>query len=291
MIKNILYSLFLHFLLLLLVYANFNLQNINEDKANEISVSLISMSGSKDFDHNKTAADDMQVKTPNDSAKEATKEAKSQKESKKNQVASLPQKKSKAKPTKSIVKPTETKSATPIKEIEKIEKKPEENIQDQKDDTDKENPEDKKIEEPKKEQDAGVEKPKPQRQDSDNKQDSSTEDATSQINNLENIDLSVREKFNIQSQLQRCYSRAVLESGFDIKGNIMLPISITEEGVINSDIDDVINLERYNDPNDPNYKIMVDNARRAIELCSPIRNLPVDKYEIWKTIILEFGDK
>lgn len=291
MIKNILYSLFLHFLLLLLVYANFNLKNINEDKASEISVSLIAISGSQEFDQSKISKDTTTLKKPDSVKKESTKTAKSEKESQKNKVASLPQKKSKSKPTKSVSKPADTKNASPVKEVEKPEPKPQEIRQNKPDDVNKENPEDKKITEPKKDQDIGAEKPEPTRQDSDNKKDSGTETAAAQINNLENIDLSVREKFNIQSQLQRCYYRAVSESGFHIKDSILIPVSINEEGVINSDIDDAIDLERYNNAKDPNYKIMIDNARRALELCSPIRNLPLDKYEIWKNVILEFGDK
>ena len=48
MIKNLLYSLFLHFLLLTVIYANFNLKNIEENKTSEIAVSLISLNGSED---------------------------------------------------------------------------------------------------------------------------------------------------------------------------------------------------------------------------------------------------
>ena len=40
-------------------------------------------------------------------------------------------------------------------------------------------------------------------------------------------------------------------------------------------------FEKYNDPKEIDFHIAVDNARRALSLCSPIRNLPEDKYEIW----------
>jgi aminopeptidase-like protein len=37
-----------------------------------------------------------------------------------------------------------------------------------------------------------------------------------------------------------------------------------------------------------NYKIVIDNIKRALDLCSPLRNLPIEKYDSWKEIILQF---
>jgi hypothetical protein len=36
------------------------------------------------------------------------------------------------------------------------------------------------------------------------------------------------------------------------------------------------------------YKIIIDNIKRALDLCSPLRNLPIEKYDSWKEIILQF---
>jgi hypothetical protein len=36
------------------------------------------------------------------------------------------------------------------------------------------------------------------------------------------------------------------------------------------------------------YKIVIDNIKRALDLCSPLRNLPIEKYDSWKEIILQF---
>ena len=52
MIKNLLYSLFLHFLLLLAIYANFDLKTVDESKTSEVSVSLVAING--DDTSNKT---------------------------------------------------------------------------------------------------------------------------------------------------------------------------------------------------------------------------------------------
>lgn len=294
MIKNILYSLFLHSIFLLLVYANFNLKNIKDNRANEISVSLISMSGNEDAKPNNKPSDS----APSDKQKEETppkedssKEAESEKESSKNKVASLPKRVAKPKPTKSIAKAVTKDNAQPVKEVQKPEEKQDESGKEKLDDTSNQNLEDKKNDVPRKDQDIGAEKKSEDKQDSDNKDNVSKNSKANQAQNLENIDLSAREKFNIQSQLKRCYSRAVSETNYHNKEKVMLQVSINEDGVINSDIDDVIDMKRYNDPKDVAYKIAIDNARRAIELCSPIRNLPTDKYEIWKEVVLEFGEE
>lgn len=290
MIKNILYSLFLHFLLLLLVYANFNLKTISNNKSNEISVSLISISGNEDANKSKTAQDAITEKAPEVAKKEAAKEAESQKESSKNKVASLPKRMAKARPTKSVAKPVSKESAEAVKEVEKPEDQPQESGKEKRDEIDNQNLEDKKTNEPRKDQDVGSEKKSDQKKDADSKENVSANSEAKQAQSLENVDLSAREKFNIQAQLKRCYSRAISETNFHNKTRIMVEVSINEDGVIESDIDDLVDMKKYNDPKEVNYKIAIDNARRAIDLCSPIRNLPVEKYEIWKEIVLDFGD-
>lgn len=294
MIKNILYSLFLHFLLLLLVYANFNLKNINTNKSSEISVSLISMSGNEEASKNKAAEDALTEKTKEVQKEipkeEASKAAESLKESSKNKVASKPKRMVKARPSKSVAKPLPSPSPQAVKEVEKPQDKPQESGKEKRDEINNQHVEDKKTAEPRKEQDVGSQKVANEKKDSDSKDDVEKASQASQAQDLENIDLSAREKFNIQSQLKRCYSRAISETNYKNKVRIMIQVSISEDGVIDSDLDDVVDMERYNNPKEVAYKIAVDNARRAIDLCSPIRNLPTEKYEIWKEVILEFGD-
>jgi hypothetical protein len=100
--------------------------------------------------------------------------------------------------------------------------------------------------------------------------------------------LSTRETINIQSQLKLCYKRAIEESGFESKNKVVIKLQISREGYIENDLDEMIDLEKYNDPNFKDYKIVIDNIRRALDLCSPLRNLPIDKYDSWKEIILQF---
>ncbi|NBX53060.1 MAG: hypothetical protein EBT63_05370 [Proteobacteria bacterium] len=100
--------------------------------------------------------------------------------------------------------------------------------------------------------------------------------------------LSARETINIQSQLKMCYKRAIEESGFESRAKIIIKILISREGYIENDLDEIIDIEKYNDPRFKEYKIIIDNIKRALELCSPLRNLPIEKYDSWKEIILQF---
>ncbi len=293
MIKNILYSLFLHSLLLLLVYANFNLKNNQENRTSEVSVSLISVSGNEDAqptNKNLENSSNTQTKEIKKPKKEASNQAKSDKKSNKNKVASLPKKSKTPKTTKSVAKSNQQDPKQTVKETEKIEKQQQENGEEKIEDETEKDLEEKKNETPRKDQDIGAETNSENKKDADSQEEVQKNSKASQAKNLDNIDLSAREKYNIQSQLKRCYARAVAETNYNNNEKITLQVSINEEGVINSDIEDAIDLARYNNPKEINYKIAIDNARRAIELCSPIRNLPSEKYEIWKEVILDFGN-
>ncbi len=287
MIKNILYSIFLHFLLLLVIYANFNLKNIDENKSSEIAVSLIALNGDENSNKTKPSSEknsEEKVKSEN----KTEQKAKSPKQSPKNQIKEQSKKLTKSKRAKSVAKPIaeekiqefkrEEKKEEPQKEIAEILENKEEN----------ESPDDNKKDASNKEKDSGL-KEKSEQEKIDNDKKSITQNSSEMANNLENLDLSVREKFNIQSQLKRCYARAIDETKLSSNVKISLKVHLGEDGYIESDLDDIIDNEIYNDPKEINYKIAIDNARRAIDLCSPLRNLPLDKYYIWKEVIFEFG--
>ncbi len=104
----------------------------------------------------------------------------------------------------------------------------------------------------------------------------------------EGLDLSAREKLNIQSQIRACYKRAVQESRLDSKIKLFIKINLNKTGFIENDFEEFVDIPRYNDTSQKDYKIAIDNIRRAIELCSPLHNLPVAKYEIWKEVVLQF---
>ena len=110
------------------------------------------------------------------------------------------------------------------------------------------------------------------------------------IEDLENLQLSAREKFNIQSQLKACYKRAI---GSESKSNFItiVKVKILQDGTIDFDAENIINNDQYTDQKNTNYKKHMDIIIRTLELCSPLRNMPSDKYEIWREFTIEFGEK
>jgi len=110
----------------------------------------------------------------------------------------------------------------------------------------------------------------------------------SDVADLENLQLSAREKFNIQSQLRACYKRATINVA---KSNYtaLVKVVILPDGTIDFDAEKIIDSKRYN-AKDQNYKNRMDTVLQTFELCSPLRNMPSDKYEIWREFTIEFGD-
>ena len=93
----------------------------------------------------------------------------------------------------------------------------------------------------------------------------------------------------MQSQLKRCYNRALEEASLKSTLNIVITATISDDGYINSNLNSLIDDERYSDPQELDYKLTIDVASRALDLCSPLRNLPLDKYDAWRDIIIDFG--
>ena len=294
MIKNLLYSLFLHFLLLLAIYTNFHTQKPDETNVVEVAVALISIDGAQDS-HN--IKEKPIVKNEEEKPKEIKKEekkdsskveAKSQKESPKDKVKKRVKKVAKATPVDSDAKPVEEINKKEFKEKSALEKVRNEEIQEkeQKEETVSSDESDNKTS---KEEDLGASKKEAEKSEEVKSETSIDKSSESLTNNIENLNLSAREKFNIQSQLKRCYNRAIDETQLESDIKITVKTTISEDGYINSDLNETIDSKRYNSPNESNYKIAIDNARRAIDLCSPLRNLPLDKYYIWKEVVLDFG--
>ena len=289
MIKNLLYSLFLHFLLLLVIYANFNLKKIDETKTTEIAVSLISLNGDENSSNTKPSAE-----SKNEEKDEPVKKVKSKtqasaaKKSKKNQVKELQKKLIKSKPATANTKPIDASKEDAFKQQEPTPTKPQEISKPQEDDEINKHRDEEQNDISNKEKDLGAEKQTDKTSEASDAK-SAKKDETNMASNIDTLDLSVREKFNIQSQLKRCYSRAVDETKLESNLRIVVKAKVSEDGYIDSDLNDNLDSDRYNNPQDPNYKIAIDNARRALDLCSPLRNLPLDKYDVWKEVILEFG--
>lgn len=292
MIKNLLYSLFLHFLLLTVIYANFNLKNIEENKTSEIAVSLISLNGSEDSSKTKLdSALETKEKLNSKKEKQILKNPKSQKESPKNKVKKHPEKLAKSKSSKSITQPVIQEKNSKFKQEIAPEKIQEESDKNKKDEVKNEEKDEEENNILQKEKNLGSKEKFDEEEESDEQKNPKESDQQNMANSIENIDLSAREKFNIQSQLKMCYRRAIDETKLTSKVEISVKLSISEDGYIESDLEDLVDMTRYNNPKEAGYKISVDNVRRAIDLCSPLRNLPLEKYEIWKEIILEFNDE
>jgi len=292
MIKNLLYSLFLHFLLLLVIYANFNLKDIEENKTSEIAVSLIAFNGSESSSKARLDSDEEKKEEPDSAPKnKISKDPKSQEKSVKDKVRKAPKKLAKSKPSKSLAKPLPQEKNSDFKQQTKKEEVQEEADKAREDDIKNEDRDKEQNEILQKEKDLGSKKKFNEEQEANEQKNPTQNNRSDVANNLENIDLSAREKFNIQSQLKMCYRRAIEETKLTSKVGISVKLSISEDGYIESDLDDFVDMSRYNNPGESAYKITVDNARRAIDLCSPLRNLPLEKYEIWKEIILEFNDR
>ncbi|MFM6973419.1 MAG: hypothetical protein ACKOXJ_07455, partial [Alphaproteobacteria bacterium] len=68
------------------------------------------------------------------------------------------------------------------------------------------------------------------------------------LKNITNQDqgssLSARETVNIQSQIKMCYKRALEESGFESKTKIVVKIQISIDGYIENDLDDTVDFEK-----------------------------------------------
>jgi hypothetical protein len=108
------------------------------------------------------------------------------------------------------------------------------------------------------------------------------------INDLENLNLSAREKFNIQTQLKSCYHRALINDP-ENKNLVTIKVKVLPDGTIDFDAEKIIDMKRYNDPKEANYRKTMDSVISTIEFCSPLRNLPADKYDVWKEFTIQFG--
>ena len=256
MIKNILYSLFIHFLLFSAIYFAFIKKNKKEIEAEqEILVSVITL------DNKGVPPINESTEKPKEQIKEEPKEEPKEPEKPQEKIEKAPKKNQKLATPKEFNKKEKIIEKTP----KKIEEKPQEN--------------DKKIAKSAKSN---------QEENKDFFKVMNLKAFKNITDDAESSTLSVRETINIQSQLKLCYRRALEESGFESNTKIVIRIEISQDGYIQNDLDEMVDLEKYNNPVYKDYKIIIDNIKRALDLCSPLRNLPIEKYNSWKEIILQF---
>ena len=292
MIKNLLYSLFIHFLLLLVIYLNFNLRKPEESKTTEIAVSLVTLTGEEKSNIDQFASTAKEESKKDEGAKkvEETKEAESTKITEKNKVKKSPKKLARAKVAKAVKKAVIEEKIKEFKPEEKEEIEQEDAAKLKEDEVQNRNEDKEENDVTKKEEDSGAKKESTKESEEKKRENPKDSEMIDMANSLENLDLSGREKFNIQSQLKFCYRMAQSESKLESKAKVVAKVQISREGKISINFDDLINKIRYEDPEESDYRNTISNVQRALDICSPLRNLPLDKYDIWKEVVLEFEE-
>lgn len=269
MSKHVLYSIFLHLGIIILLYFAFNFKDF-EDDTPKVTVS---------FNPNPEAPISPQEPIP--APKEEIIEPK------KEEPKILPKeiKKSVEKPKeKPVEKPKEIvkKEAVKKEEIKKLpEVKAKEEIKPIKEQI--KAPEAPKLKEDKKEKAEG----KP----AENSVKIAATKTAAVENTIQQLNLSAREKYNIQSQLKRCYQKAVAENKATSEILINVKVMISQDGYLKSNLEEIIDQNLYHSPQGAAYKTAIDNARSAIRFCNPLRNLPADKFDTWKDVTLQFDGK
>lgn len=103
-----------------------------------------------------------------------------------------------------------------------------------------------------------------------------------------NKQISISEKDAIMGQLAKCWNPP---AGAKDAQNLKVVINAefnTDGSYIRSEIADE-SRSRYN--SDPFFRAAADAALRAVRMCSPLKNLPPEKYEYWRYMELHFDPK
>lgn len=105
-------------------------------------------------------------------------------------------------------------------------------------------------------------------------------------------DLSVREKVNIQKQIKMCYKNAMLKTKKTSNLLISASVSVSRDGVINMNTVNfnLVNDQKLENVDKNDYDKTIENIKLALIYCNPLRNLPYQKYNIWKNMNLLFNN-
>ena len=102
------------------------------------------------------------------------------------------------------------------------------------------------------------------------------------------IPMSMTEKDAIRSQFIPCWRAPI---GAKDAANLVVKVKVQVQAdgtVLDVHIIDS-QLSRYN--SDTFFRAAADSAVRAVHICSPLKNLPADKYNSWKDMELTFDPK
>lgn len=199
------------------------------------------------------------------------------------------EKKPEAKKPTPPVKTAEPPPPPPPKPEEKPEPKKPEKVEEKK-------PEPKKPEKPKEDDLLAVlksvkETAAKQQADTPKKQDDSEESSTSKSKSQQydpSMPLSMSEKDAIRSQISRCWS--VPAGARDAHGLVVvLRVEVQRDGsVLNVALAEA-SKGRY--AKDTFFRAAADSAMRAVRMCSPLKDLPPEKYDTWRDMELTFDPK
>jgi len=103
----------------------------------------------------------------------------------------------------------------------------------------------------------------------------------------ETAPLSISEIDAIRGQIEQCWNPPV---GAKDAANLVvnLHIEIAVDGTVTS-VELASDSGRYN--SDSFFASAADSAMRAVRKCSPLKNLPADKYDTWKDMTITFDPK
>jgi len=99
--------------------------------------------------------------------------------------------------------------------------------------------------------------------------------------------LSMSEKDGIIQQIQRCWN---VPAGAKDADSLIVPlhIELTQDGTVTK-VELSGESSRYH--SDSFFRAAADSAMRAVRKCSPLKNLPAEKYGNWQVMELNFNPK
>jgi outer membrane biosynthesis protein TonB len=118
--------------------------------------------------------------------------------------------------------------------------------------------------------------------------DSGTKVKAKQANYDPGMPMSMSELDAIRSQIAKCWSvPAGAKNAEDLQVN--LRVQLSEDGTVLQVALADESKARYG--SDSFYRAAADSAMRAVRQCSPLKNLPPEKYQTWRDIIMTFDPK
>lgn len=308
MIRNLLYSLSIHLLIILIIYINFSAKEFIDVKSSEpITISFIAIEDQPvKVEDELPAAENIEPPKDPEPIKEPEPIVEKKVEEKKAPAKIEPIKEKppekKIEPIKQVAKAPDPikekppeKKADPVKEPAKIPElvklKPEEKKEPVKEKPiEKKDPEVEPKKEPIKESPKIMMKKEIKNDNNQKKQIIATQVENDNVEKIQSINLSAREKFSISLQIKRCYKKAIMETALTNNIPVKINVKLDIDGEIKMSTLKILNEKDYiNSPSD--LEIAMKNVTLALEMCSPIRNLPKDKYAIWQDVELLFDAK